>query len=181
MSSAERTEIARTIIEKHLYGCDINPYATALTRFRLILAACDYAQPASLNDFRDMHFNIITIDSLIPYESLVVSDFKIGTTIAKTLGHKEAIYRALPILRNRYDVVVGNPPYISPPDNLKRDFYREQYESASGKYGLSAPFTERFIGLSKSGGIIGLINSNAFAKGGMGKLLSKRYCLNLIC
>lgn len=184
LSSAERTEIARMIIEKHLYGCDINPYATALTRFRLILAACDYAQPASLRNFRDLQFNIVTIDSLIPYEKLMVSGLQAGTTLTQAMGQPEAIKKALPVLRKRYDVVVGNPPYIQPQDEFKRNLYRANFDSAYGKFGLSAPFTERFFHLAKPTGSIGLINSNSFARRQFGKKLIEevlpKYELNAI-
>ena len=130
MTAAERTQIARDIIEKHLFGCDINPYATALTRFRLVLAACDYARPASLRDFRDLRFNIVTIDSLIPYEKLMAGGVQAGTATARALGQPDAIERALPVLRRRYHVVVGNPPYILAQDATKRELYREHYISA---------------------------------------------------
>lgn len=171
LNSAERTEIARTIIEKHLYGCDINPYATALTRFRLILAACDYAQPVSLNDFRELQFNVITIDSLVPYEKLMVEDLQKGTALSQAIGQPDAIELSLPILRKRYDVVVGNPPYISPQDSYKRSLYRKYYKSAYRKFGLSAPFTERFFQLATEKGCVGLINANSFARRLFGKKL----------
>jgi len=100
MTAAERTQIARDIIEKHLFGCDINPYATALTRFRLVLAACDYARPASLRDFRDLRFNIITIDSLIPHENLMAGGVQAGTATARALGQPDAIERAFGCARS---------------------------------------------------------------------------------
>jgi hypothetical protein len=168
---AVRTAIARDIIEKHLFGCDINPYATALTRFRLVLAACDYARPASLRDFRDLRFNIVTIDSLIPYEKLMAGGVQAGTAAARALGQPEAIERALPVLRRGYHVVVGNPPYILAQDATKRELYRENYASAYRTFGLSAPFTERFLHLALEGGRVGLINSNAFARRQFGSKL----------
>ena len=160
----ERSRIARCIAEEHIFGCDINPYASALSRFRLILAVCDYARPASLQDLRDLHLNIVTIDSLIPYEKIVNQGVWGGEQTARILGHPDDIQRALPVLKRRYDVVVGNPPYISVTNNSKSKIYRQYYLSASGKFGLSAPFTERFIQLCADDGAIGLINSNAFSK-----------------
>jgi hypothetical protein len=171
MTSAERAELARQIIEEHLFGCDINPYATALARFRLLLAACDYAHPTSLHDFRDLRFNLVTIDSLIPYERLMPDGVWGGERVEGVLGNREDIERALPVLRRRFDVVVGNPPYILARDREKRNLYREHYIAAYGKFGLSAPFTERFIHLASEGGHIGLIKSNAFANRQFGKKL----------
>jgi len=174
LTNSERAQIASTVIEQHIFGCDINPYATALARFRLILAACDYAQPTSLHDFRDLRFNLATIDSLIPYERLMVGGLRAGSATAKLLGQAEAVERALPVLRRRYEVVVGNPPYILARDRTKRDLYREHYESAYGRFGLSAPFTERFIHLAVEDGYVGLINSNAFARRQFGRKLVEK-------
>lgn len=174
LTVVERTQIARTIVEQHLFGCDINPYATALTRFRLLLAACDYAQPASLRDLRDLRFNIVSIDSLIPYERLALTEWQAGGQMARALGQPDAIERALPILRRRYDVVVGNPPYILERDAIKRNLYRTHYTAASGKFNLSAPFTERFISLSNTHGRVGIIESNAFIQREFGRALIER-------
>jgi len=174
MTSAERAEIARTVIETNLFGCDINPYATALARFRLLLAACDYAHPTSLRDFRDLRFNLVTIDSLIPYEKLMVSGTQADSSVTQVLGHPRDIQVALPVLRRRYDVVVGNPPYIQARDRMKRDLYREYYVSAYRTFGLSAPFTERFLQLAVEGGLVGLINSNAFTRRQFGRKLIEK-------
>lgn len=171
MTSVERAEIAQAVIERHLFGCDINPYATALARFRLLLAACDYAHPTSLRDFREMHFNLVTIDSLIPYEKLDFRSIPPGSALARVLGRSGTIQRALPVLKRRYDVVVGNPPYITEKSEIKRALYRERYVSAHRSFGLSAPFTERFLHLACEQGYVGLIESNAFARRLFGKKL----------
>jgi len=171
LSVAQKTQIARRVIEEHCFGCDINPYATALSRFRLTLAACDYARPALLQELRDLRINIVTIDSLIPYEKIVKQGTWGGSQTAKILGHPDDIQRALPVLQRRYDVVIGNPPYILASDPVKRELYREHYASAYSKFGLSAPFTERFLHMAMECGYVGLINSNAFARRQFGKVL----------
>ncbi len=74
------------------------------------------------------------------------------------------------MLGRQYHAVVGNPPYITPKDPAMRDAYREIYASCHGKYGLGAPFTERFFDLTLSGtadaapGFVGLIVANSFMK-----------------
>jgi len=178
LSPAQRAEIARTVIEQHLFGCDINPYATELARFRLLLAACDYARPTSLRSLRDLRFNLVTIDSLIPYERLGVGEVHVRSELTHVLGQPEAIRCALPVLRKRYDVVVGNPPYITARDRTKRDLYREHYVSAYRSFGLSAPFTERFLQMTVEGGLVGLIESNAFARRQFGKKLIEKVLPN---
>ncbi|HYZ61695.1 MAG TPA: BREX-2 system adenine-specific DNA-methyltransferase PglX, partial [Acetobacteraceae bacterium] len=81
------------------------------------------------------------------------------------------------ILARQYHAVVGNPPYITPKDSAMRDAYREIYESCHMKYGLGAPFTERFFDLALAGterdavGFVGLIVANSFMKREFGKKL----------
>lgn len=167
-----RAALARHIIETHIFGADINPYATALTRFRLLLAACDFSGVSNLNAFRDLHFNIVTIDSLIPYEKQsLLRDMQGGAQMGRLFGQPETIKQALPVLSRRYDVVVGNPPYILERDAHKRELYRQHHTAASGKFNLSAPFTERFIDLSDEEGQIGILESNAFAQRIFGRKL----------
>jgi hypothetical protein len=81
------------------------------------------------------------------------------------------------ILGRQYHAVVGNPPYITPKDAAMRDAYREIYVSCHMKYGLGAPFTERFFDLAlagtsgRSAGFVGLIVSNNFMKREFGSKL----------
>jgi hypothetical protein len=51
----------------------------------------------------------------------------------------------------RYDVVVGNPPYITVKDKVLNQAYRERYATCKGKYALTVPFMERFFGLASLG------------------------------
>lgn len=172
LKTQERVQIARRIIEEHIFGCDINPYATALSRFRLLLAACDYARPASLQDLRDLHIHVVTVDSLIPYERFMKDGAWGGGKTAKILGNIEEIRVALPVLQRRYDVVVGNPPYIVPRDKNRKKIYLKNFPlSASGKFHMGAPFTERFFQLACADGKVGFINSNAFTKRDFGQTL----------
>ena len=81
------------------------------------------------------------------------------------------------LLGRQYHAVVGNPPYITPKDPAMRDAYREIYDSCHMKYGLGAPFIERFFDLAlassdeQAAGFIGLIVSNSFMKREFGKKL----------
>ena len=74
------------------------------------------------------------------------------------------------ILGRQYHAVVGNPPYITPKDAAMREAYREIYTSCYMKYGLGAPFTERFFDLAlqvaegRRAGFVGLIVANSFMK-----------------
>ncbi len=159
-----REKIFRTIVERHLFGADINEYACALARFRLLIEGCNWSGLCDISPFRDLRFHIVCCDSLIPYEKLLGMDERMGSQLEEVFGAEATRTRAVALFSRRYDVAVGNPPYISPKDSRKRELYREWYVSAYGKYGLAAPFVERFLGLVTRGGQVGLINSNAFAR-----------------
>lgn len=67
-----------------------------------------------------------------------------------------------------FDVVVGNPPYISAMDlsrtlvNREKDLWRTVFESASGAYDLYVLFMELSLRLVRSGGRVGLVTPNKY-------------------
>lgn len=75
------------------------------------------------------------------------------------------------ILDGCADCVVANPPYIVDPIAERREAIRARYESARSKFGLGVPFTERLFQLTREGGWIAQITSNAFMKREHGKPL----------
>jgi methylase of polypeptide subunit release factors len=82
-----------------------------------------------------------------------------------------------PILKKKFQVVVGNPPYITERDPARKEYHREKvgkkrrYRSAHKEYSLAAPFIERCIQLGSPNGWIGLIVGNNFMKRDFGKPL----------
>lgn len=78
------------------------------------------------------------------------------------------------MFNEQYEAVFQNPPYIVPPDAAARDAYRRRYCSATMKYGLGVPFTERLFQLAVPGGFVGQITSNAFMKREHGKALVEK-------
>lgn len=170
-----------------VHGVDINPFAVAIARFRLLLAAMAaanirtleaagrYDWPVhlavgdSLIQDRQQEFELISVDS---GKRLV--DFAYAT---EDLDDYPGILE-----RGRYNVVVGNPPYITVKDKKLNDLYRNLYDSCSGKYALSVPFAERFFQLAKTGepngrgyGMVGQITSNSFMKREFGSKLIEEY------
>lgn len=74
------------------------------------------------------------------------------------------------IFAQRYHAIVANPPYTVPGHDAG-EAYRARYESATGRFGMGLPFTERMFELAVDGGFIGQITSNAFMKREHGKRL----------
>ena len=173
-------------------GIDLNPYAVAIARFRLLVAAIKVAQVRKLRLAPDFHLRIATGDSLL--HGFDQRDCR-RAQIALGLKHhqdnlslgEDQLYRhafaaedleaTYAILSRKYAAVVGNPPYITVKDRAVSSLYRERYISCSGKYALVSPFCERFWALAKPldvaqrAGFVGLIVANSFMKREFGKKL----------
>jgi hypothetical protein len=74
--------------------------------------------------------------------------------------------------RGGFDLILGNPPFVTARNPEKRELYRERWKRVcSGKYLLVCPFFDLSFGLLRLGGQLGFIVSNAFAKREFGKPL----------
>ena len=75
--------------------------------------------------------------------------------------------------RNRFDFVVGNPPYVrleDMPERVLRE-YRGLYRTATDRADLYIPFFERGLSLLSADGTLGFICANRFAKNQYGGAL----------
>ncbi|HED14809.1 MAG TPA: BREX-2 system adenine-specific DNA-methyltransferase PglX [Gammaproteobacteria bacterium] len=168
-----------------VYGVDINPYAIAVARFRLLIAAMKASGSVRIKSAPDFHFNLAVGDSLLHgrrHESQgqgIQSDM-MDDPIAHVLEveDKDKLER---ILGQRYHVVVGNPPYITVKDKALNKAYRDKYPTCHRQYSLGVPFTERFFDLTLSAeknhpaGHMGMITTNSFMKREFGKKLIEVY------
>jgi hypothetical protein len=164
-------------------GVDLNPFATEIARFRLLLAALRASDIQSLRGAPDFRINVATGDSLLhgrhfknPDLGHQVDDATWGRVLKHVYQVEDAQDLAR-ILGRQYHAVVGNPPYITPKDPAMRSAYRELYASCHMKYALAVPFIERFFDLALDGrtgpiaGYVGLIVANSFMKREFGKKL----------
>ena len=151
----EESEIER-IIENNVYGVDINPQSVDVTKLSLCLRLV-----SKNRKLPDLGKNIVLGNSLI-------SD--------KTINLKALDwYKKFPEVMNKnggFDIVIGNPPYLDSELMKKtipneRDYYSNEYTSASGNWDIFCIFIEKSILLNKKNGKIGLIVPN--------KLLSASY------
>ena len=161
-----------------VYGADLNEYACALSRFRLLLAFVRATGVTDVTRLRALHYNVITCDALIPWERIAGDTLPgVAGTFAwlAQYGTAEERARNEAFFSRGFHAVVGNPPYIAVKDKKKREDYRRAWpRSASGKYSLSAPMTERFLLLPIQGGRAGIIVANNFCKRSFGKGLVEK-------
>ncbi len=76
------------------------------------------------------------------------------------------------IVDDGFDIMVGNPPFVTSRNKEKRELYRERWQPyCYGQYHLLVPFFPRSFGIMAKNAQLGLIVSNAFAKREFGKPL----------
>lgn len=164
-----------------IHGVDLNPFAVAIARFRLVVAALQACGLNSLEDAPAFTLHLAAGDSLLHgqrQQEFKFIDYDADAAIGGfTYASEDAAQLREMLAMSRYDVVVGNPPYILPSDPGLNSKYRELYGTCHRKYQLTVPFMERFFQLAKGGegdqpaGWIGQITSNAFMKREFGSKL----------
>jgi hypothetical protein len=166
-----------------VHGVDKNPFAAAIARFRLMLAAMRAAGVERLTERVDFPVNIAVGDSLLHGKGAPgqQGEFDFGGVAGAWTYRTEDVedyIKSCHILEyGSYHVVVANPPYITVKDKAENESIRKRYEkSCSGKYALSAPFAERIFGLAVLGsGYTGQITANSFMKREFGKKLIEQF------
>ncbi|WP_406267019.1 BREX-2 system adenine-specific DNA-methyltransferase PglX [Streptomyces sp. NBC_00191] len=175
---------------RSVHGVDVNPFAVAVARFRLLVAAMAAGGVRSLAEAAkyDWQVSLGVGDSLIKSRrsqqgNLFGEDDEFVDELAEFKYATEDVHEYPDILRpGRYHVVVGNPPYITVKDKTLNSLYRELYPACAGKYALSVPFAQRFFELAKRGdadghgyGMVGQITANSFMKREFGTQLIEGY------
>ncbi|KAF0647963.1 MULTISPECIES: BREX-2 system adenine-specific DNA-methyltransferase PglX [Streptomyces] len=174
-----------------VHGVDINPFAVAIARFRLLVAGMAASGVRSLGEAAryEWPIHLAVGDSLIKARGSQQGNLFGGVDedfvdeLAEFKYATEDVHEYPGILRpGRYHVVVGNPPYVTVKDKLLNVLYRELYPACSGKYALSVPFAQRFFELAKRGdsegcgyGMAGQITANSFMKREFGAKLIEGY------
>lgn len=167
-----------------VWGVDINPFAVAIARFRLIVAAVQSCGIERLKQAPAWNIHLASGDSLLFGSKPTFDGERTAITQQLSLFDVPDIYAVEDrktlqhILGQGYHVVVGNPPYITVKDKAQNDAYRQLYSTCHRKYSLAVPFAQRFWELAvqqreaNSGcGYIGQITANSFMKREFGKKL----------
>ena len=118
-----RDLVQRTLDSIH--GLDINPYAVAIARFRLLLVAMKACGVTRLADAPAFHFNLACGDSLLHGSGAIGTfGFDDFNHVYQAEDHAELVRILKP---GHYHAVVANPPYITPKDRALNEAYRERY------------------------------------------------------
>lgn len=140
------SDIENTILERNIYGVDINEESVEIAKLSLWLRT---AQPR--RKLNDLSKNIKCGNSLIDNK--------------KVAGNKafkwEEEFREV-FSRGGFDVVIGNPPYLRVQglrENFEKEssFYETSFRSATGRFDIYVLFLEKAFSLIHSTGKISFI------------------------
>jgi hypothetical protein len=162
-------------------GVDLNPFAAAIARFRLLVAALKASHVTRLADAPAFEIDIAVGDSLLwgarpgQFAGMEAATAAADRQFLYRTEHAEALQR---IFNKQYTAVVGNPPYIVCRDPALNQQYRDRFRSCHRQYSLGVPFTEKFFDLAvtpdnlgRPAGFVGMITTNSFMKREFGKKL----------
>jgi hypothetical protein len=196
---AEPTTPVRELVRRTLgsvHGVDINPFAVAIARFRLLLVAMRACGIKRLADAPDFRLNIECGDSLLHVPLIGgqaelfdkhddgdeqpkrgrAKKAKPGDDECEHAYASENLAALKAILRHgQYHAVMANPPYIVVRDPELNQRYRKRFSTCHRQYSLAVPFMEHIYALCTRGGFTGQITANSFMKREFGKHLIEKF------
>ena len=184
-ATSERVLVQRSL--DSVSGIDLNPFAIAIARFRLLMEAIRACGVAGLANTPAFRLSLAVGDSLLHgrrFDELQLGSGAEQLAARGEFGHAfvaEDLEQLDALLGRQYAVVVGNPPYVTVKDKAVNALYRQRYaKTCYRQYSLGVPFTERFFDLAMSNrgqpaGYVGLITANSFMKREFGKRLIEEF------
>lgn len=153
-----------------LWGVDLNPFAIAVARLRLLLAAIIAMECRDLEDAPEFKLNLLIGNSLLEGEPI---------PDAPKLPPYEASQDELAeVFHRRFTVVVSEPPFTTPRNRVLTQAYRERFSTCRGVFSLVVPFVEQAFHLVKApaqAGWVCLFVANSFMKREFGKELVEAF------
>lgn len=160
-------EIKRQLLLNCIYGVDKDYNAVEAAKFGLLLKLLEGEDVNSTNKTKpvlpDLSENIFFGNSLLNPKQV-------------TNKKAQVIINPFDFLKLRFDVIVGNPPYMKSEDMknitpLELPLYKTNFNSAYKQFDKYFLFLEQGINLLADDGILGYIVPSKFTKVGAGKKL----------
>lgn len=139
-TSWEPEALLPRVFERHLFGCDLNPWALEVAAIRLRLAQLALGHEHGLGLMFPRETTLHRDDTLHPLDE--------------------------PFFAKPFDVVVGNPPYGAELAVAQRSAYQQRYRLGRGRFDSTALFVERTIDLLAPGGALGFVVPHGITRTG---------------
>lgn len=170
-------EVKRRIIQDVLIGLDINNQAVQLTRFSLLLRILSYEGKERVQKLSpilpSLEKNILCGNSLISMQ--YVDLLKVSNEELFEINPQSHI-----IFDQKYDIIIGNPPYLNTEDiknstvPYEIDLYKAKYNTIFKQYDKYMLFVEKTLTSIKPDGDAVLLIPNKFITVGAGEKLRKQ-------
>ena len=188
----EKKKLVTHCLER-VVGIDLNDYACALARARLVMTAAEFVGVGTLAEASLFHPHVYWADGLEQVEKgkdtrgkqLDLLDPSRNESPRACLTRPEVRATLRKLLKPRFQAIVANPPYILEGDDARKSYHRERpgkrqrYISAYKQYHLSSPFIERAFQLGVNEAFVGLIVDNQFMKRDYGRPLVESVLTNV--
>ncbi len=142
-------DIDKTILEKNIYGVDINEESVEIAKLSLWLRTAIKDRPLS-----DLNNNIKCGNSLIDNKEIVGEKaFNWNLEFAEIMQN------------GGFDIVIGNPPYVFTRDRIsetEKNYYIANFHTSKYQLNLYVIFIEKSYQLLKNSGNFGFIVPNAW-------------------
>jgi len=189
----------KRILTNHIFGVDIDAQAVEVTRLSLWLKVLEgeneeliSSQLTLLHEraLPDLDANIKCGNSLIGPDFYANTQMMLMTDEEKyrinVFDWKKEFADVFDGDNPGFDAVIGNPPYAGFQEFSRyKEYLRNTYQSAKGRFDYYIPFFEKSLHLLKSSGFLGFISPSNFMKRGYGAalrtLLSKDTEIVTIC
>ena len=157
-----KSSIPKLILEKNLYGCDIDKRAAMLANFALTMKATLYHKRFLKNPVKP---NVIVLEEYGDERFKGIKNYGSLVRISEDNSYNDGIFSQttdeynlqVKILTDKFDCVITNPPYINGSymnDELKQ-FVANYYPNT--KSDLFAAFMERVPEITKENGYMGFV------------------------
>lgn len=178
-------EDKKRILLNCIYGVDIDLHAVEISKFSLLLKLIeDETEPSVKNTkpiLPELSSNIKHGNALITRDDIKNKDISVCELLTMVPFDWDNINNG-----KKFDVVLGNPPYIKTEDihtlsgDIEFNIYKRKYKSAYKQFDKYFLFVEKAMEMLKENGVMCYIVPNKFFKIASGQELRKLICKNMI-